>query len=443
MLRSRYDAAPRRGPDLSSSHPATGSTTRPLLAGRGLRASASRLAGSVALAGALVIGLAFPSVPGADAQAGAERERREAVRQQRSAAAAELDGLTANDAELEQAVAELNSVVAAQEARVADARRATEEARTEAARLQDEVDATIAEVNELEILVRERAVEAYIGNGAGRSRAEDALLDASDPTELELRRVLLETVHGTDRSTIDQLGLARQTLERQQEGVAAALAEAEELEAEVAARLTELEEARAEQQRLRDALSARISGYRAEVAALAAEEDSLTAIIAEADAAAARAAAEAAARQASSGGGGGGGPIDSNAPRNVERPASASGLIWPTTGPVTSGYGMRWGAMHQGIDIAPPHGTPVYAVKDGRVIFAGSQGGYGTMILVDHGQGFVTAYAHLSGIVASGGSVSQGQLIGYVGSTGNSTGPHLHFETRVNGSAQNPMSYLP
>jgi murein DD-endopeptidase MepM/ murein hydrolase activator NlpD len=382
-------------------------------------------------------------VPGADAQAGAERERREAVRQQRSAAAAELDGLTANDAELEQAVAELNSVVAAQEARVADARRATEEARTEAARLQDEVDATIAEVNELEILVRERAVEAYIGNGAGRSRAEDALLDASDPTELELRRVLLETVHGTDRSTIDQLGLARQTLERQQEGVAAALAEAEELEAEVAARLTELEEARAEQQRLRDALSARISGYRAEVAALAAEEDSLTAIIAEADAAAARAAAEAAARQASSGGGGGGGPIDSNAPRNVERPASASGLIWPTTGPVTAGYGMRWGAMHQGIDIAPPHGTPVYAVKDGRVIFAGTQGGYGTMILIDHGQGFVTAYAHLSGIVASSGSVAQGQLIGYVGNTGNSTGPHLHFETRVNGSAQNPMSYLP
>jgi murein DD-endopeptidase MepM/ murein hydrolase activator NlpD len=178
------------------------------------------------------------------------------------------------------------------------------------------------------------------------------------------------------------------------------------------------------------------------VAALAAEEDSLTAIIAEADAAAARAAAAEAARQAASASNGGG-PIDSSAPRNVERPASASGLIWPTTGPVTSGYGMRWGAMHQGIDIAPPHGTPVYAVKDGRVIFAGSQGGYGTMILVDHGQGFVTAYAHLSGIVASGGSVSQGQLIGYVGSTGNSTGPHLHFETRVNGSAQNPMSYLP
>jgi murein DD-endopeptidase MepM/ murein hydrolase activator NlpD len=122
--------------------------------------------------------------------------------------------------------------------------------------------------------------------------------------------------------------------------------------------------------------------------------------------------------------------------------ASSAGLIWPVSGTLTSGFGPRGGRMHTGIDIAAPAGTPVRAAAAGRVIIAGWSGGYGNLIVVDHGNGLATAYAHLSAIWAGGGSVAQGQSIGAVGSTGNSTGNHLHFEVRVNGSPVNPLSYL-
>jgi murein DD-endopeptidase MepM/ murein hydrolase activator NlpD len=98
--------------------------------------------------------------------------------------------------------------------------------------------------------------------------------------------------------------------------------------------------------------------------------------------------------------------------------------------------------MHTGIDIAAPTGTPIKAAKSGTVISAGDAGGYGLATIIDHGGGFSTLYGHQSRIAVSGGSVSQGQVIGYVGCTGHCTGSHLHFETRVNGSPQNPMNYL-
>jgi murein DD-endopeptidase MepM/ murein hydrolase activator NlpD len=100
--------------------------------------------------------------------------------------------------------------------------------------------------------------------------------------------------------------------------------------------------------------------------------------------------------------------------------------------------------MHEGIDIGAGTGTPIRAAKAGTVVFAGVMSGYGNVIIVDHGGGFSTLYAHQSRLGASrGADVSQGEVIGYVGSTGHSTGPHLHFETRVNGSPRNPRNYLP
>jgi murein DD-endopeptidase MepM/ murein hydrolase activator NlpD len=122
--------------------------------------------------------------------------------------------------------------------------------------------------------------------------------------------------------------------------------------------------------------------------------------------------------------------------------ASSSGFIWPVSGTVTSGYGYRWGRLHEGIDIAAPTGTTVHAAASGRVIVAGWMGGYGNLIVIDHGGGLATAYAHLSSIWVGGGSVSQGQGIGAVGCTGSCTGSHLHFEVRVNGSAVDPLAYL-
>ena len=122
---------------------------------------------------------------------------------------------------------------------------------------------------------------------------------------------------------------------------------------------------------------------------------------------------------------------------------SASGFIWPVSGPVTSGYGWRWGRMHEGIDIAVPTGTPVVAAASGQVIVAGWMGGYGNLVVIDHGGGIATAYGHNSSFaVGSGSTVSQGQTIAYAGSTGNSTGPHVHFEVRVNGSPVDPLGYL-
>jgi len=122
---------------------------------------------------------------------------------------------------------------------------------------------------------------------------------------------------------------------------------------------------------------------------------------------------------------------------------SAAGFTWPTSGQITSGFGPRWGRMHQGLDIAAPTGRPITAAKSGTVIVAGWSGGYGQLVVIDHGGGLATAYAHQSRIaVKTGDPVTQGGLVGFVGSTGHSTGPHLHFEVRVNGAARDPLPYL-
>jgi len=122
---------------------------------------------------------------------------------------------------------------------------------------------------------------------------------------------------------------------------------------------------------------------------------------------------------------------------------SAAGLIWPVNGPVTSPFGMRWGRMHEGIDIGVPNGTPIHAAASGRVIYAGWMDGYGNLVAIDHGRGLSTAYGHQSRIAVSNGqTVSQGQVIGYVGCTGHCFGPHLHFEVRINGTPVDPMGYL-
>jgi murein DD-endopeptidase MepM/ murein hydrolase activator NlpD len=121
----------------------------------------------------------------------------------------------------------------------------------------------------------------------------------------------------------------------------------------------------------------------------------------------------------------------------------ASGYIWPVNGPVTSPYGPRWGRMHEGVDIAVPAGTPIRATASGTVILAAYTSGYGNYTCIDHGGGLSSCYAHQSSYATSdGASVSQGEVIGYVGCTGSCFGDHLHFEIRVNGAAVDPLGYL-
>ena len=126
--------------------------------------------------------------------------------------------------------------------------------------------------------------------------------------------------------------------------------------------------------------------------------------------------------------------------------ATFNGYLWPARGTLTSGYGWRWGRMHQGIDIAAPVGTPIYAAAPGVIEFSGwNSGGYGNMVDIRHPDGSKTRYAHNSrNLVQVGQSVTQGQQIAEMGSTGYSTGPHVHFEIhKPDNGVVNPVAYLP
>lgn len=121
-------------------------------------------------------------------------------------------------------------------------------------------------------------------------------------------------------------------------------------------------------------------------------------------------------------------------------------FIWPVNGPIVSPFGMRWGRLHAGVDIAVPSGTPIRAAAAGTVAFTqpeASSGGYGNYTCIAHGGGISTCYAHQTSFAVSGGQqVSQGQVIGTVGCTGHCFGPHLHFEVRINGTPVDPLGYL-
>ena len=146
---------------------------------------------------------------------------------------------------------------------------------------------------------------------------------------------------------------------------------------------------------------------------------------------------------------GGGTTSPAPAPQPSPPPVSNNGWLRPTGGHVSSGYGYRTHPvhggqrLHAGVDLASPSGTPIRASRDGIVSFVGWMNGYGNTVMVSHGEGMVTLYAHLSSYAVSRDAyVAQGQTVGGVGMTGTATGPHLHFEVRVNGNPQNPCIYI-
>ena len=110
---------------------------------------------------------------------------------------------------------------------------------------------------------------------------------------------------------------------------------------------------------------------------------------------------------------------------------------------VSSNFGQRWGRLHRGVDLALAQGSAIYAADDGKVYFSGCCGSYGNLVKIDHGNGMQTYYAHCSELLVSEGTqVERGDKIALVGSTGNSTGPHLHFEVIINGNLANPADFL-
>jgi murein DD-endopeptidase MepM/ murein hydrolase activator NlpD len=121
----------------------------------------------------------------------------------------------------------------------------------------------------------------------------------------------------------------------------------------------------------------------------------------------------------------------------------SGGLIWPVNGPIVSPFGMRWGRLHAGVDIAVPSGTPVHAAAAGTVAIAGWVSGYGNYVCIQHGGALSTCYGHNTSLnVSVGQHVGQGQVIASSGCTGHCFGPHVHFETRINGAPVDPMGYL-
>ncbi len=129
---------------------------------------------------------------------------------------------------------------------------------------------------------------------------------------------------------------------------------------------------------------------------------------------------------------------------SVSRASISQRFSWPCYGELSSPYGYRWGRMHEGIDIANDFNTPIRAAAGGKVSFSGWQGGYGNAVVISHSQDCVTLYGHLAECkVQKGETIEQGQVIGLMGSTGNSTGPHVHFEIRFKGKTLNPLYLLP
>ena len=136
-------------------------------------------------------------------------------------------------------------------------------------------------------------------------------------------------------------------------------------------------------------------------------------------------------------------PVDDGGTTDPGNGGGSSTITWPLSGPLTSRFGMRWGRMHNGIDIGVPTGRRIGAAAPGTVTYAGWMSGYGNTVIIDHGR-LDTLYGHQSRIATHVGQhVARGQTVGFVGSTGNSTGPHLHFEVRVGGAAKDPLTYLP
>ena len=366
---------------------------------------------ALVLVGALLAGLAAPAA----AQSSDPRAARDAARTRRAQLAAQLDELKASESELLAAAEALSDQVLAQAARVDAARQAVAAAEAEL------VEATAAAIEtgnlitELEQTFVDRAVSEFISPRRG---SLDLTL-SPDLAESARRDVLLDSVTSSDEDLLDELGAAREDYEVAKAAAAAARERATARRAETETRLAELEKAEAAQRRLVAAIDTRQREVLAEIDAQAATESTLTRIIRE---------REAAARAS--------GTVGSN-------PVGAGGCMWPTQGRVTSEYGRRWGRLHAGIDIAAPNGTPIVAAAAGTVTFAGQQSGYGNVVMIDHGGGFTTVYAHQSRLAVSGGeSVSRGTRIGAVGNTGRSTGPHVHFETRYGGSPRNPRGCL-
>jgi septal ring factor EnvC (AmiA/AmiB activator) len=385
--------------------------------------------------------------------AASERAQRDQAKTRAGEVDEELDTLNASDVELKAELARIDARVAELEAAATAAR--DEQDRIEAdltsmRRRVAEAEDAVAEATEL---AQERAVRAYM---QPERESATQMLAAEDPQTLGRMNTLIRHVALYDHSVMVNRQRAEADLAAGRAELEAAQRRVDELAAQADADLAEAQAMRARQEEVKVQLDARIDALLTESRALEQQEANLTALIVQRETAATSTTTTTAAPTTTTPTTAAPAPGQPPAPPTTARPTTTSpppttkppgggGLSWPVNGPVTSPYGPRWGTFHKGIDIGVGMGVPIGAASSGTVFFSGQMDGYGNVILIDHGNGIVTLYAHQSQLIATKGQyVQRGATIGLVGSTGHSTGPHLHFEVRVgsNGNAVDPMGYL-
>ena len=269
----------------------------------------------------------------------------------------------------------------------------------------------------------------------------EVILGANSFSDFANRVELLKRVIRSDYNLILEIQKQKAAIEAKKAQLEQDKRQLDALAAEAEKTRQEIAKKKAEQQKILDAA-------KSNKAAAAQMEQDLNAQLAsvrnliQQRLAAAEAARQAAQQQAASDDEGGGGSDD-----NYVQGTGAMG--WPCSGPITSPFGYRTHPIfgttifHAGIDIGVDYGTPIHAADSGVVVYSGWISGYGNAVIIDHGGGISTLYGHNQSLaVSEGQSVSKGSVIAYAGSTGNSTGPHCHFEVDVNGSPVNPMGYL-
>jgi len=283
------------------------------------------------------------------------------------------------------------------------------------------------EVRDTRSLVRERAVELYMEGGAALS---SLVFTTADVSEVELGLHYAEEVIADSEGLINSLEVLRYQEEQHQEAVEVRQAEAEDLLAGLEAKRGELVQYQAEVETRRQEVAAELENATALLARANRDIDEFEGEISALEKESEQIAAELAAKQATGG--------------------ESPGIIgWPVNASVGSGFGyrvhpiFRTKKLHTGLDLNAAAGAPIMAAESGTVILARTYGGYGRAVVIDHGGGLSTLYAHQSSMLVSEGQrVERGDVIGYVGCTGYCTGPHLHFETREWGTPVDPMKYL-
>ncbi|HEX2026626.1 MAG TPA: peptidoglycan DD-metalloendopeptidase family protein [Nitriliruptorales bacterium] len=382
----------------------------------------------------LCTALALGSIGPAPATAhGGDQAALVEARRKIAAVEAQLSSARAEQTQAEAAVREADAQLAVLEAAVNQVAAALDRQELAVEEAQDRVAGLEAVAAAQMAAFAERAAAMY---KRGVGIPFEAVMAAGSMGEALERGAYVQALSASDRAALEQVIATRTAVDAERQRLAEERDRLAHMKAEQEAVYAKVEELRRHRALQAAAAGADVVSLESQKEGLEAESRRVERLIRERQRAAALAAERAAARAAAQ-------ASSRSAGAAVGRAVSASGYAWPRCGPVTSEFGRRWGRMHTGIDIDGDTGDPIYASKGGVVIFTGWQGGYGRLTLVDHGDGVVTAYAHQSAFaVGQGSRVAQGQRIGSVGNTGNSTGPHLHFETRVNGTPVNPRRLL-